>query len=130
MIGYITVGTNDLERAGAFYDALLAELGAKRVMTDPRMLGWANEDNRTMFSVITPFDENDATVGNGVMVAFDAGTGEGVERMYKKALELGATDEGEPHDRGSNMGFYGGYFRDLDGNKMVAYCVGWTPGES
>ena len=130
MIGYITVGTNDLERAGAFYDALLAELGAKRVMTDPRMLGWANEDNRTMFSVITPFDENDATVGNGVMVAFDAGTGEGVERMYKKALELGATDEGEPHDRGSNMGFYGGYFRDLDGNKMVAYCVGGKPGES
>ncbi|HIG41569.1 MAG: VOC family protein [bacterium] len=127
MIGYITLGTNDLQRAADFYDTLLAELGASRTMTDERMLGWGANPQQTMFSVITPFDKEEATTGNGVMIAFDAKTPEVVEKVYKKALELGATDEGEPHDRGSTMGFYGGYFRDLDGNKLVAYCLGWKP---
>lgn len=127
MIGYITLGTNDLERAGAFYDALLAEIGARRAMTDERMLGWAAESGQTMFSVIKPFDEEIATVGNGAMIALDVGSGANVEKLYQKALSLGATDEGEPRDRGSSMGFYGGYFRDLDGNKLVAYCLGWKP---
>lgn len=127
MIGYITLGTNDLARAGAFYDRLLAEVGARRVMNDPRMLGWGTAPDKTMFSVITPFDGQTATVGNGVMIALNVGTGEAVRRVYTKALELGGTDEGHPHDRGSSMGFYGGYFRDLDGNKLVAYCLGWKP---
>ena len=126
MIGYITLGTNDLARAGEFYDSLLAELGARRSMTDPRMLGWGTKTSQTMFSVITPFDEKDMTIGNGVMVALDVGDAESVRRVYQKALELGATDEGEPQDRGSQMGFYGGYFRDLDGNKLVAYCLSAT----
>ena len=128
MIGYITLGTNDLERAGRFYDTLLAEIGAKRVMTDVRMLGWGTDPRKTMFSVITPFDENEATIGNGVMIAFNVETQEAVERVYKKALELGCADEGHPHDRGSSMGFYGGYFRDLDGNKLVVYCLGYEAG--
>lgn len=127
MIGYITLGTSDLQRAGAFYDELLAEIGARRVMTDERMLGWGTNPTDTMFSVISPFDENDATVGNGVMVAFDVGSPANVEKVYAKALSMGATDEGHPHDRGSSMGFYGGYFRDLDGNKLVAYCLGYKP---
>jgi len=127
MLGYITLGTNDLQRAGAFYDELLAEIGARRVMTDERMLGWGTNPTDTMFSVISPFDENDATVGNGVMVAFDVGSPANVEKVYAKALSMGATDEGHPHDRGSSMGFYGGYFRDLDGNKLVAYCLGYKP---
>ena len=127
MIGYITLGTNDLERAGKFYDELLAELGAKRVMEDERMLGWQRSSADTLFSVITPYDENEATIGNGVMIALDVETPDAVERVYNKALQLGATDEGHPHDRGSTMGFYGGYFRDLDGNKLVAYCLGYQP---
>ncbi|MCB1643803.1 MAG: VOC family protein [Pseudomonadales bacterium] len=127
MIGYITLGTNDLDRAGRFYDELLAELGARRVMTDPRMLGWGTSPEKTMFSVIRPFDEQEATVGNGVMVALEVENGEEVERVYQKAIALGATDEGHPHDRGSQMGFYGGYFRDIDGNKLVVYCLGWKP---
>jgi predicted lactoylglutathione lyase len=127
MIGYITLGTNNLERAGKFYDTLLAEIGAKRVMTDVRMLGWGTDPEKTMFSVITPFDENEATIGNGVMIAFNVETPEAVERVYKKAIELGCADEGHPHDRGSSMGFYGGYFRDPDGNKLVAYCLGYEP---
>jgi predicted lactoylglutathione lyase len=127
MIGYLTLGTNDLQRAGEFYDELLAEMGAQRTMTDERMLGWGTPEARIMFSVITPFDEQPASVGNGVMIALDARTPEMVERLYNKALELGASDEGHPHDRGSSMGFYGGYFRDLDGNKLVAYCLGYKP---
>jgi predicted lactoylglutathione lyase len=130
IIGYITLGTNDLARAGQFYDELLAELGAKRVMTDVRMLGWGKSPGETMFSVITPFDEKDATVGNGVMIALNVETPENVEKVYAKALSLGATDEGHPHDRGSSMGFYGGYFRDLDGNKLVAYCLGYEAGSA
>lgn len=124
MIGYITLGTNDLEKAGAFYDELLAELGAKRAMTDERMWGWSTGDG-PLFSIITPFDETEATFGNGTMIALDVKTGDAVERLYNKAISLGATDEGAPHDRGSDMGFYGGYFRDLDGNKLVFYCLGW-----
>ena len=126
MIGYITLGTNDLARAGKFYDELLAEIGAKRAVADDRMLGWSNGAG-PVFSVITPFDELSATVGNGAMIALDVKDGETVERLYRKAISLGAADEGEPKDRGSSMGFYGGYFRDLDGNKLVAYCLGWAP---
>ena len=125
LIGYITLGTDDLTRAGRFYDELLADLGARRVMTDDRMLGWGRSPEETMFSVITPFDEHQATVGNGVMIALNVESPENVETIYAKALSLGATDEGHPHDRGSSMGFYGGYFRDLDGNKLVAYCLGY-----
>ncbi len=127
MIGYITLGTNDLERAAAFYDELFAEIGARRTMTDVRMLGWGTSPEKTMFSVIEPYDGNDATVGNRVMIAFNVETPANVEKVYAKALALGATDEGHPHDRGSSMGFYGGYFRDLDGNKLVAYCLGYSP---
>jgi predicted lactoylglutathione lyase len=127
MIGYTTLGTNDLQRAGRFYDALLAELGARRVMTDERMLGWGSTAASPVFSVIAPYDGNKATVGNGVMIALDVETPNNVEKVYAKALSLGATDEGHPHDRGSTMGFYGGYFRDLDGNKLVAYCLGYEP---
>jgi predicted lactoylglutathione lyase len=128
MIGYITLGTNDLQRAGEFYDALLAELGAKRTMTDERMLAWGTAPNKTMLAVITPFNEEEATVGNGVMIALNVEKPKAVEQVYAKALSLGANDEGHPHDRGSSMGFYGGYFRDLDGNKLVAYCLG-LPGD-
>ncbi len=123
MIGYITLGTNDLAKAGAFYDELLDVLGARRVMTDDRMLGWGKTPGDTMLSVILPYDGDDATIGNGVMVALNAENPATVEQVYEKALSLGATDEGHPHDRGSSMGFYGGYFRDLDGNKLVAYCL-------
>ena len=129
MIGYVTVGTNDLDKAGAFYDELLSLVGARRIMTDERMLGWGKSPGETMFSVILPYDGNPACIGNGVMIALDVETPSNVEEVYARALSLGATDEGHPHDRGSSMGFYGGYFRDLDGNKLVAYCLGYEPAQ-
>ena len=105
MIGYLTLGTNDLERAANFYDALFLEIGAKRVMTDERILGWGKNPGETMFSIITPYDGEAASIGNGVMIAIDVETPAAAERVYAKAISLGAADEGHPNDRGSSMGF-------------------------
>lgn len=122
MIGYVTLGTNDLERAGAFYDALLAEIGGKRLMDLGRGIAWGTAMDQPMLAVMTPFDGQPATVGNGVMVAIAVGSRENVDRVYRKALELGAKDEGAAGPRGPS--YYGGYFRDPDGNKLVAFCLG------
>jgi catechol 2,3-dioxygenase-like lactoylglutathione lyase family enzyme len=118
MIGYITLGTNDLQRAAAFYDELLVEFGARRIMTDVRMIGWGTQAGQPMLSVIIPFDEQPATPGNGTMIAFTAENAEAVQRIHAKALSLGARDEGQPGERGDS-GFYWAYFRDLDGNKFA-----------
>jgi predicted lactoylglutathione lyase len=120
MIGYVTLGTNDLERAGAFYDALLAGLGAKRLFATKRFISWSSDAGTTSLSVMSPFDKNHATVGNGVMVALSAENKEAVEAIHAKALELGAADEGAPGDRGP---LYAAYFRDLDGNKLNVFCL-------
>ena len=122
MIGYVMVGTNDLARAAAFYDALLAELGAKRFMEDERFIAWATEPGAPAFSVTKPYDGNAATVGNGTMVALVMESREKVDAFHARALELGASDEGAPGERGP--GFYAGYFRDLDGNKLNAFVMG------
>jgi len=122
MIGYTTVGTNDLPRAVAFYDALFAELGAKRTMEFDRGIVWGTAMDQPGFSVLKPFDGKPATVGNGVMIALVVDSKEKVDRIYKKALELGATDEGPAGPRFD--GFYAGYFRDLDGNKLNVFCMG------
>jgi predicted lactoylglutathione lyase len=123
MVGYVTLGSNDLERAVSFYDALLGELGAKQFMNDGRMVIWGRDMGVGMLAVCTPYDEGRASVGNGVMVALTAEAREGVDRLHAKALELGGSDEGAPGPRGDG-GFYGGYFRDLDGNKLCAFCFG------
>jgi catechol 2,3-dioxygenase-like lactoylglutathione lyase family enzyme len=122
MIGYVTLGTNDIERAGRFYDALLAELGAKRGMQMEGFIAWATGPGAPMVSVIKPFDKKAATVGNGVMVALAASSKAQVDAIHKKALALGGKDEGAPGPRGD--GFYAAYFRDLDGNKLNAFFMG------
>ena len=122
MIGYTTVGTNDLKRAAGFYDALLAELGAKRATEMETFIAWATAPNTPMVAIIKPFDKNPATVGNGVMVALLASSKEQVDKIHAKALALGGKDEGAPGPRGP--GFYAGYFRDLDGNKLNAFFIG------
>ncbi|MGZ4959464.1 MAG: VOC family protein [Methylomonas sp.] len=123
MIGYITLGTNNLDRAAAFYDALLTEFGAKRIMETERFIVWGGSTpNATALSIIKPFDGNPATPGNGVTVALYAESQERVHAIYDKALSLGATDDGAPGPRGEG-GFYGAYFRDLDGNKLNAFFI-------
>jgi predicted lactoylglutathione lyase len=122
MIGYVTLGTNDLKRAAKFYDELLAVLGAKRAMELETFIAWASAPNAPMVSIIKPFDQKPATVGNGVMVALAATSKEQVDAVHAKALALGGKDEGAPGPRGD--GFYAGYFRDLDGNKLNAFFMG------
>jgi predicted lactoylglutathione lyase len=122
MIGYVTLGTNDMARAAAFYDALLAELGAKRAMEMDTFIAWATGPGQPMLSVIKPYDQKPATVGNGVMVALAAASKAQVDALHRRALLLGAKDEGAPGPRGD--GFYAAYFRDLDGNKLNAFFLG------
>jgi len=122
MIGYVTLGTNDLARAGRFYDALLAELGGKRAMEMDSFIAWSAAPGGPMVSVIKPFDGKAASVGNGVMVALAASSKAQVDAIHRKALSLGAKDEGAPGPRGD--GFYAAYFRDLDGNKLNAFFMG------
>ena len=121
MIGYTSVGTNDLEKAVHFYGELLSLLGAKPFFKSERGVGWGTSPDKPMFSVLKPFDGQRATVGNGAMVALSAANPEQVQALHAKALQLGAQDEGAPGPRGN--GFYGAYFRDLDGNKLAAYCM-------
>ena len=121
MIGYITVGTNDLKKAVEFYDNLFAELGAGRFMEEERFVAWAVAPDQPAFSVCLPYDGNKATVGNGIMIALTVDSTQKVDALYAKAIELGGTDEGPP---GARMdGFYAGYFRDLDGNKLNVFCM-------
>jgi len=122
MIGYVTLGTNDLPRAAAFYDELLKEVGARRLWEFPRGIAWGVAEDKPSLCLMTPFDERPATVGNGVMVALAAGSREQVGRVHARALELGGTDEGAVGPRGD--GFFAGYFRDLDGNKLAVFCFG------
>jgi len=123
MIGYITLGTNDLEKAAAFYDGLFAVIGAGRFMDTDRFIAWAVKPGQPAVSVTKPFDGKEATVGNGMMVALAVDSEEKVQALHAKALELGGADEGAPGPRGDS-GFYAGYFRDLDGNKLNAFCMG------
>ena len=126
MIGYVTIGTNDLARARSFYDALLAEMGVKRLMQfGDRGYGWAASMEQPMLCVFKPYDGQPATVGNGVMVGIAADSRATVDRVHKKALELGGTDEGKPGLRSEGGdGFYAAYFRDPDGNKLDVFCYG------
>jgi len=122
MIGYVTLGSNDKEKAAAFYDALMAEIGAKRIFNNDRLIFWGTEMGAPMIGVGTPSNGETASFGNGTMVALAVGSRENADKLYAKALALGATDEGAPGER--MPGFYGAYFRDLDGNKFVAFHMG------
>ena len=123
MIAYTTVGANDMPRAGAFYDALFAELGATRAWGTDKFIAWRTPAGGPMFAVAAPFDGNPATFGNGVMIALAGTSTDQVDRVYAKAIELGATSEGPAGPRGTH-GFYAGYFRDPDGNKLnISYTA-------
>lgn len=121
MIGYVTLGTNRYEDAAIFYDELLAVIGAGRIMEGDTFIAWSTDPQSPAISILRPYDGKDATVGNGVMVAIAAGSPDKVNALHAKALQLGGADEGAPGSRGDN--FYAAYFRDLDGNKLNAFCM-------
>ena len=121
MIGYTTVGSNNLEKAVAFYDAFFTELGAGRFMQEDTFVAWAVAPDKPAFSVCKPFDGNAASIGNGTMIAFLVDSTAKVDSMYALAIALGGSDEGVPGKR--MEGFYAAYFRDLDGNKLNVFCT-------
>jgi len=121
MIGYVCLGTNDLPRAAKFYDALLGEIGAKRFMEFDTFIAWSAGKDKPGVALTKPFNGKTATVGNGVMVALAVDSTAKVDALYKKAISLGATDEGPAGPRGDD--FYAGYFRDPDGNKLSFFCM-------
>ncbi len=122
MIGYVTLGTNDLARAVGFYDAVFEVIGGAKTMEDENFVAWSNSAGGAGVAATKPFDGAAATVGNGVMVAIAVESAEQVDALYAKAIEMGGADEGAPGPRGDS-GFYAGYFRDLDGNKLNAFCM-------
>lgn len=121
MIAYTMLGTNRLDEAARFYDALFAEIGVSRSFESDRFVNWSRGDGRTSFAVTKPFDGEPATVGNGTMVALAMRSPEDVDRVHERAIELGAVNEGAPGPRGPR--FYCGYFRDLDGNKLNLFAL-------
>ena len=122
MLGYVTIGTNDMEKGKAFWGTLLELLGYKKIADMGRMALFGCGAGKPMLGVCVPYDEGDPQPGNGNMLAFVAGSRANVDEYYKKALELGGTDEGPPGERSPT--FYGAYFRDIDGNKVVFYHSG------
>lgn len=122
MIGYVTLGTNDLAKAAVFYDAISAELDTPRMMEFDGFIAWGKPDGGAGIGLTKPFDGKAASVGNGVMVALEAKDKEQVQRLYDIALANGGTCEGPPGPRGE--GFYAAYFRDPDGNKLNAFLMG------
>src|SRR3546814_13225551 len=121
MIGYVTLGTGDLERAAAFYDALAGEMGTERTMEFDGFIAWGRPGG-TGVCLTRPFDGQPASVGNGTMVALAARDQAQVQRLHAIALAHGGSDEGAPGPRGE--GFYADYFRDPDGNKLNAFVMG------
>jgi len=119
MIGYTMLGVKDIKKSAAFYDQVLGLMGAKRKMEYEKFILWNGGNDKPSFSICIPHDENPATIGNGSMIAFPVANPEEVHKVYACALKNGATCEGEPGMR--DGGYYIGYFRDLDGNKLAAY---------
>jgi predicted lactoylglutathione lyase len=123
MIGYATIGVSDMEKAKAFYSELLADIGASVMMDMGRIAFIGTGQGQPMLSICIPYNEEAPHPGNGNMIAIDPGSREMVDRLYAKALELGASDEGAPGQRIENV-FYGAYVRDPDGNKLAFYQFG------
>ena len=124
MIGYVTLGTNDITRAAAFYDKIAAAMGVSRMMgsEEQNFIAWANPGGAPGIGLTKPYDGNPATVGNGVMIALECKDTAQVDALYALAISLGAKCEGPPGPRGE--GFYAAYFRDPDGNKLNAFIMG------
>ena len=123
MIGYISVGTNDLPRSSAYYDIILGMLGATRTMEMDDFIVWGTGDGSSSFSVHIPENGAAATTGNGMMIALRAESPEQVAAVHAKAIKLGSEDCGAPGPRHGDSGFYAAYFRDIDGNKINLHCM-------
>lgn len=130
MIGYSLLGTNDIDRARAFYDALFGAIGVQRLWDSPRSVAWGTAFDQPAFGVCLPYDERPATIGNGSMLALVQPSRTQVDRLYARAIALGGQCEGPAGLRGDegDQAFYGAYVRDPDGNKLCFFRVGPADG--
>ena len=131
MMGYVTLGSDNMPRARAFYDELLGStIGAKRIMEFGDEAGgftmWGTGFDKPGLAVTNPYNKQPAGAGNGNMTAIALNSRDKVDAVHAKALELGGTCEGPLGVRGEEgpQAFYGAYFRDLDGNKLCAFRIG------
>jgi catechol 2,3-dioxygenase-like lactoylglutathione lyase family enzyme len=125
MIAYSTLGTNDMTRAIAFYDAVLGALGGVRELTSETWTRYGRAGERAKVCLVTPFDRERATHGNGAMLAFEAPDRAAVDTFHAAALAQGGADEGAPGLREATA--YAAYVRDPDGNKLCVFTVKLTP---
>ncbi|MEL6977545.1 MAG: VOC family protein [Pseudomonadota bacterium] len=123
MLSGVCLGTNDLAKAGSFYDAVLAEIGWVRLLEGAAEIGYGPRDGWPALFIVIPFNEKAATAGNGVQVILRAHDQDAVDRFHAVALSQGGTDEGAPGPRDYIAGYYGAYCRDLDGNKLHAQFI-------
>lgn len=126
MIGYTMVGTNDLQRARAFYGPLFDLMGLSLCYEDDQVASWGDLSDETVprFFACYPFDGEPANVGNGTMTTFRLDSASQVDCIYEKAISSGALNEGPPGFRPERYGdkFYVAYVRDPDGNKLAFAC--------
>jgi len=125
MFSHVTIGTNDHDKACAFYDAVLGAVGIQRYYRDTHSIGYTKDPNqrRDQVWILTPFDDRPATSGNGLHIAFEAESRAAVDAFHAAALANGGTDEGAPGLRPHyHANYYGAYVRDPDGNKLQAVC--------
>lgn len=125
MFSHTTLGTNDLDRAEDFYDAIMPVLGGEKFFRTDRAVFWSFGDQFKL-ALSLPFDGNEASVGNGAMVAFSLESRQAVDHLHARALQLGGSDEGGPGFRNQGI-YYGAYFRDPDGNKIAIYVLSEPP---
>ncbi len=122
MIAYTTIGTNDMEKAKAFYLELLSDLNVRVLVDVGRLALIGSSMSKPMLAVCLPYNKEPANPGNGNMIAIPAGSRDNVDALYAKAISLGATCDGKPGERLPN--FYGAYIHDLDGNKLAFIHMG------
>jgi catechol 2,3-dioxygenase-like lactoylglutathione lyase family enzyme len=122
MIGYVTLGTNDIDKARSFYDELLREIGAGRISDNGYMTIWGHEPGVGMLAVVKPNNKEEATIGNGSMVAIAVKSKDLVEQLHTRALSLGASNEGDPGPRGTRKTEFA-YCRDPEGHKLAFFCM-------
>ena len=123
MIGYVMVGTNDLNKSIVYYDALLDLLDLKRVDTSEEYAGYAPKNNPEIieFYVTKPANGEKANFGNGTQISFITDNKDVVEKFHKLGVDLGGKSEGGPCERPEGSKVYYSYVRDLDGNKICAF---------
>ena len=121
MIGFVMVGTNNLNKAISFYDVLLETINLKRIVTNEKYAGYSSNENpeNIEFYVTSPANKEKATYGNGTQISFLVNSKDTVDKFYNLGIKLGGKDEGAP---GIRSGDYYCYLRDLDENKVCAFA--------